>query len=455
MTPVIEHIESDQRLMIWGISDPTLENVLLREAQNAGIEVRRRCVDAVELLAASTVSRGVPLLLHMDLPRISREVLSALSDNTAEITIIASTDHQFSLAQSWGLGQVVRLRDSHSARALNAAGLFTRVQQPIHLNDVSRTISQVQGNDISRAHVVCLWSATGSTGRSTLAIGLAEAWAREGERALLIDADTCGPSLATALGVTDDLSGIVVACRYADQNSLDRRSLSSACRELQNNLWILTGLSDPQRWPEVGAASLGSVIDRAREFFDRVVIDIAPTVPDIADTSDAQSMDPLARLRPARNAASIAVLKAADTVVVVIRPDAIGALRLVQEFGSSAKYFPKADKVFLVNRVQQKYRSSLHREFGGICAGLVGNDPMFVMIPEDPVAQTMIRTSATMAEVRANSKLFKALRKTAAQLAPKDLRRRKNHDKIADFRPLIKFFGIFGRHADTATGGNR
>lgn len=454
MTPVIEHTESGQRLMIWGISDPALENVLLREAQTVGIEVRRRCVDAVELLAASTVSRGVPLLLHMDLPRLSREVLGALSDNTAEITIIASTDQQYLLAQSWGLGQVVRLHDSHSYRGLNAAELFTRVQQPIHPNDASRSTSQVQGN-VGGAHVVCLWSATGSTGRSTLAIGLAEAWAREGERVLLIDADTCGPSLATALGVTDDLSGIVVACRYADQNSLDRRSLSSACRELQNNLWILTGLSDPQRWPEVGAASLSSVIERAREFFDRVVIDIAPTVPDIADTADAQSMDPLARLRPARNAASIAVLKAADTVVVVIRPDAIGALRLVQEFGSSAKYFPKAEKVFLVNRVRQKYRSSLNREFGGICAGLVGGAPMLVMIPEDSVAETMIRTSATMAEVRANSKIFKALRKTAGQLAPKELRRRKNHDKIADFRPVIKFFGIFGSHADTATGGNR
>lgn len=500
MIPKIQQSQPNQSPMIWGISDPTLESALLRHAQNAGIDVRRRCVDAVELLAASAISPGAPVLVDMNLSRLSREVLSALMDHTGNITILAGTDPQYSLARSWGLGQVVRLRDSASADAHGSSD--SHAPGGTELEEVIKTIGQSMHRWVKPpvdqqveaitggAHVVCMWSATGSTGRSTVAIGLAEAWARGGERVLLIDADTCAPSLATALGITDDLSGIVVACRYADQNSLDQRSLSSACRELKNNLWVLTGINDPQRWPEVTGTSLSSVIDRARDFFDRVVIDISPIVSDPADSADGAYSDPLARLRPTRNMAGHAALKAADTVMVVIRPDAVGALRLVHDFGSHSKYFPHAKTVFLVNRVNPKSRNSLHGEFSAICGGLVGRGsqgeyqgqsrervhmPLLIMVPEDPVAETMVRMSATMAEVKTNSKIFRALRKAAGQLsqheiaaremvaremegaevAAKQLRRRKHHNKIADFRPLIKLFGIFGRHAHTTAGGNR
>ena len=519
MIPKIQQDEPTHLPMIWGISDPAVESALLRHAQRAGIDVRRRCVDAVELLAASAVSPGAPVLVDMNLSKLSREVLAALMDHTKTVTILASTDRQYSLARSWGLSQVVRIRDFANADAQSTTELEAHPDSysagSIDVEEVINVIGQsthrFENRPVAReglagqgfagqvlaskggAHVVCMWSATGSTGRSTLAIGLAEAWARDGERVLLIDADTSAPSLATALGVTDDLSGIVVACRYADQNSLDQRSLSSACRELKNNLWVLTGISDPQRWPEVAAASLGSVIDRARDFFDRVVIDISPIVSDPTDpvdSVDGHYVDPLTRLRPVRNMAGIAALKAADTVMVVIRPDAVGALRLVHDFGSHSKYFANARTAFLVNRVNPRNRNTLHREFDTICAGLAGRGslrtknigrteennqervhvPLLIMVPEDPVAETMIKTSATMAEVRINSKIFRALRKAAGQLkaqevanhkeegagtAATQLRRRQHYNKITDFRPFVKLFGIFGRHPHTSAGGNR
>ncbi len=464
--------QSGARPMLWAIGDPALESALLTQAHNAGIDVRRRCVDAVELVAACSVSPGAPVLVHMDLPRLSREVLGAIMDHTRELTIITSTDHQHSLATSWGLGRVIRVNDSPSMSAVDK-NLFDNVLPALRGESISWPNDECD-NKATGAHIVCTWSAHGSTGKSTLALGLSEAWARNGERVLLIDADTRAPSLATSLGITDDVSGLVVACRYADQNSLDQRSLTSACRELKENLWILTGLSDPQRWPEVGAASLGSVIGRAREFFDRVVIDIAPAVFDAADLPDGHMADPLARLRPARNAASLAALRSADTVLVVIRPDAVGALRLVHDFDAGRKHFAQAEPVFVVNRVQPKYHASLQREFSGICAGLMAssdrkssssqNDvPMLVMIPEDRVAPAMVRESATMAEVKSTSKIFQSMRKMAGELtvvlpieqAPQRLRRRKNHHKIADFGPLIKLLSIFSRHPNATASGNR
>lgn len=478
--------------MIWGISDPALESVLLGQAQSAGIEVRRRCVDAVELLAASAVSPNAPVLVHMDLPRLSREVLAAITAHTPDLTIIAAKEHQFQLAQSWGFGKTVLIPDSQfiresqfirdSQQGIAVEELMNVIKQP-SIGRVTTRVNAEEQNENKTARVVCLWSATGSTGRSTLAVGMAEAWAQEGERVLLIDADTCAPSLATALGVTEDFSGIVVACRYADQNSLDRRSFSSACRELKRNLWILTGLSDPQRWPEVGPASLRAVIDRARDLFDRVIIDIAPishishtsNFSDMIDPLKNQFTDPTARLRPERNAASLAVLSAVDTVVVVIRPDAIGALRLIQDFGASQQFFSDAKTVFLVNRVRPRQRISLQREFSGICADLVGGEsannhrgkdgvPMLAMIPEDSVAEAMIHLSATMSEVKTKSKIFRALRQTTRQITINEAltinggvsrsRRWKHNNKVTDLRPIIKRLGIFGRHSNAAASSN-
>ncbi len=469
--------------MLWGISDPTVESVLLSHANKAGIDVRRRCVDAVELVAACTVSAGAPVLVHMDLPRLSREVLGAIMDHTREVTIITSTDQQYALATSWGFGRVIHCSDSKNLGPM-ADALFSPTIPGMHTVPGMHTDSIPQfgdqhGTTSLGAHVVCMWSATGSTGRSTLALGLSEAWARSGERVLLIDADTYSPSLATALGITDDLSGIVVACRYVDQNSLDQRSLTSACRELKENLWILTGLSDPQRWSEVGGASLASVIERAREFFDRVVLDIAPIVLETPEPlggnfPGANLSDPLARLRPVRNAAGAAALQAADTVLVVIRPDVVGALRLVHDFGAGRRCFPNAEPVFLVNRVPTKLRAELQREFGEICAGLTVNEdrggapatrcaPTLVMIPEDSVALAMVREGATMAETKVTSKIFISMKKLADELGAgvpgkQSVRRsrgRKNHHKITDFGPFIKLLGIFGRHANTPASSNR
>ena len=72
---MIQKIQRDELIhppMIWGISNPTVESILLRHAQSAGIDVRRRCVDAVELLAASAVSPGAPVLVDMNLSKLSR-----------------------------------------------------------------------------------------------------------------------------------------------------------------------------------------------------------------------------------------------------------------------------------------------------------------------------------------------------------------------------------------------
>jgi Mrp family chromosome partitioning ATPase len=421
--------------MLWGIGDHILEAELMSQTSAAGVQVRRRCADAVELMAAIAVSPGVSVMVSTQLPRISPELLATVADQAGELIVLAPTEQEEVQARSWGIGRTVRI--SHAAPGRTELSQLLNNHQTLK-STVSRGAGQV----------ITMWSAAGSTGRSTLSLGLAESWAQSDERVLLIDADTYAPSLATSVGITDDLSGLVVACRYADQNSLNARTLSSACRELHNRLWVLTGISEPARWAEVRPLSFNALIEQARQHFDRIVIDISPILADELDPT----LDATSRLNLSRNIAGITALKAADHVAIVVRPDAVGGLRLVQDFNSHAHYFASARKTFFINRVDKRQRASVGREFTTIC-GRLGNGgvrPEVTLIPEDPMIYSMTHKAATMSEVAGRSKAFKALQRSA-----QELRRSENHHSVTNFRPFVKRFGIFRSHTNTATSGNR
>lgn len=452
--------------MIWAIDDQILESHLLSQANLARIEVRRRCSDAVELLAASSISPGVPVLVSAQLPRISPEILNKIAEEGRRVILLAHSAQQEDLVRSWAIGTgknlptVLRIDLPFSGITdCDLSLLFESVPSPFP--DTEPVPAALQGSSVTaHGQVVCMWSAMGSTGRSTLALGLAESWSEKGERVLLIDADTYAPSLGTALGMSDEISGLVVASRYADHNALDERTLSSACREIHKGLWILTGISDPARWPEVQPQSLKKVIDTSRQYFDRVVIDISAVMPEAAVSVLGQDLDPVSRLTPVRNQAAVTALTAAEIVAIVIRPDAVGAARLVQDFGRHAHYFAHACTLFLLNRVGKSQADATVKEFERICAMIgarthsgsdkkVASTVTIAAVPEDPVVSKLIHSAATMREGGSRSAIFRSLNRLVAELG-----RGQNYNKVTNFGPFIKFLSIGRRHAYTTASGN-
>lgn len=444
--------------MIWAIDDQILESHLLSQAHLARIEVRRRCSDAVELLAASSISPGVPVLVSAQLPRISPEILYKIAEGGRRVILLAHSAQQEDLVRSWAIGTgknlptVLRIDLPFSGITdCDLSLLFESVPAP----------EDLQGSSVTaHGQVVCMWSAMGSTGRSTLALGLAESWSEKGERVLLIDADTYAPSLGTALGISDEISGLVVASRYADHNALDERTLSSACREIHKGLWILTGISDPSRWPEVQPQSLKKVIDTSRQYFDRIVIDISAVMPEAAASGLGQDLDPVSRLTPVRNQAAVTALANADIVAIVIRPDAVGAARLVQDFGRHAHCFAHASTLFLLNRVGKSQADATVKEFERICTMIgarthsgsdkkVTSTVTIVAVPEDPVVAKLIHSAATMREGGSRSAIFRSLNRLVTELG-----RGQNYNKVTNFGPFIKFLSIGRSHAYTTASGN-
>ena len=181
--------------------------------------------------------------------------------------------------------------------------------------------------------LVAVWGPMGAPGRTTIAIALAEALAESGRRTCLVDADTYAPSVAMALGIVEEASGLIVACRHADNGSLTPAALGGLVRQVRPGWAVLGGLARPDRWPDVRAGALDRVWAACRESFDVTVVDVGFCL------EDDESAGPWSRRR---NAAALTALAAADRVVAVADASASGAARVVHAWPDLAERAPAA-----------------------------------------------------------------------------------------------------------------
>ncbi|MGO1561862.1 hypothetical protein CZ771_05290 [Actinomycetales bacterium JB111] len=195
------------------------------------------------------------------------------------------------------------------------------------------------------SRIVVVWGAPGAPGRTTLAVNIAAEAAALGVRTIVVDADTEAPSMAQVLGISEDVSSIAALARMATHGTLDDETTAGVLTEVVDHLRVLTGLTRPQRWRELEAASLDAIWDHLREQAALVVVDVG------AGAEDGDGLD----FAPVRHQATLSALRAADHVVAVGAGDPVGIRRLVlaltelRERGLS----PDADRTVVVNRVRR------------------------------------------------------------------------------------------------------
>ena len=205
-----------------------------------------------------------------------------------------------------------------------------------------------------RGSLVAVWGPIGSPGRTTIAVNIAAELVAVGERVVLVDADTYGPSVAVHLGLLDESAGIAQACRLADHGTLDAEALGRVVAHVvttAGTLLVLTGLTRADRWPELRGASFAAVLDRCREIADTVVVDVGFSL----EADEELSFDTMA---PRRNAATHRALESADRIVAVGAADAVGVPRLVRGVSELERAVPSARPDIVFNKVR---RGSLGR----------------------------------------------------------------------------------------------
>ncbi len=197
--------------------------------------------------------------------------------------------------------------------------------------------------------ILAVWGPVGSTGKTLVAVNLAAEAAMDGQRVLLVDADTYGASVAVHLGLLDESAGLAQLCRLSDQGMLDQAGFERSCAVVAvggTTIRVATGLSRPQRWPELRAGAMTRVLDFVRRRADLVVVDVASFLERDEDLTYDTSA-------PQRNGAALAVLESAAEVIAVGSADSVGVPRMIKGLEELREILPETTPRVVFNRVRR------------------------------------------------------------------------------------------------------
>lgn len=392
--------------VIWCTPGSPREADLIAGVTKRGFTIVRRCVEAVDVLAAASVEPHAAVVIGVDTPRLSADTVAAIPDVQQRVVIAIAPDQDSAMrARSWGIESVVISSDADLVEQV-AAELSTDRAELVEHARAARSHGAAGGH---APGVTVVYGPAGAPGRSTIALGLAEAWSRSGDRVCLIDADSIGPSLALLVGMTEDVSGVLVSSRYADQGALDLRSLGSACRRLDDRLWLMSGVGSADRWHQLRPASFERVVRMCADHFDRIVIDTNPLL-NVEDFDDGVTTG-----LPGRDAVTRAALRLSQSVVAVTQPDAVSVFRLSVDLPAVLTQIEHSRVIVAVNKASKRdARAAAH--VGAVLTDSGINVPVHT-VPEDGSVAACRRDGSLLWEVAATKKLRRSLSRLGQAVA--------------------------------------
>lgn len=465
--------------VITGVSHHHEQELVTAVESSTGVTVVRRCADVPELLSTGASGVADVAVVSADFRGLDRDALRHLAGHGVRVAGLVATGDDAGEARlrQLGVGTLVRpgtdpdeiartLVDLAEGRAAAGAGggaatRDTTTSSTVTDEDLdrwldgdgvanghgggraggstpsSRTAWTDRAEDASgpgdldgfpdaepsRARITAVWGPTGSPGRTTLAVTMASLLASRGVRTLLVDLDTWGASVAQVLALIDEAPGVAAAARASEQGTLDSASLARVAPEVTSGLRVLTGIPKPERWPELRAAAVEDVLDKARALVDHVVVDCGFSIED----DEELSYDTAA---PRRNATTLTALESADSLVVVGAADPIGLQRLVRAV-QDVGVVPSPEPVVVVNKVRASATGARPEqaiaEVLGRFAGL--ENPVFVpWAPEECDAallagRSLVEQVPEAAVTRAIGRVVEAVRPELAATATRTGRR--------------------------------
>lgn len=353
--------------VLVAVPDPWEGTLVTTLDQAPALTVLRRCADLAELLATAGTGRAAGAFVSPDLPGLDRPALQRLhNDGLAVVAVLPpGTPH----ADPGIIGAAV-VADATAQTCEEALAQGAPQVRAHALADPARALVPATAGPAREpvtgpGRVVAVWGPVGSPGRTSVAIGLAEDLGWE-HPALLVDADTYGPSVAQTLGVLDEAPGLAAACRVAETGVLGPADLSRRAPFVGRSLRVLTGLTRPDRWPELSSPALEVVFGTARRLAGWTVVDTGFCL----EADEELSYDTAA---PRRNAATLTTLAEADVVVAVGAGDPVGLQRLLTGLEQLARVGVPDPLVVLtrvraavVGRRPRDHLTELLRRHGGI-----------------------------------------------------------------------------------------
>lgn len=298
----------------------------------------RRCVDVADLLATAGTHRLDAALVAVDAPGLDGGVVERLIDLGVRPCAVEADGTHLGIDETASLGRLA---------AVGADPVAPRER----------------GGEPGR--LVVVWGPTGAPGRSSLAVSVAAAAAAQGRRTALVDADAYGGSISQLLGVLDEVSGVMAACR--DVNRGRPEGLAGHLVRVAPGWNLLTGVPRADMWHHLRPDALETVLRTLRRDHDLVVVDCGFGT----DAGPGSG--------PSRDQVTRRLLDVADEVLAVGRVDPVGLARFVRAVADAGPW-ARPPRLVL-----NGFRSSLgwsEREVAATVRDLTGHSP-WAFLPHD------------------------------------------------------------------------
>ena len=371
------------------------------------VTIVARPADEVELLAHCRTGSADVVIVGRYFPGLDAESVAAITATGAKVLGFGDDAEAMS-----GLGISASVRTD-----ADASTLATALEDIRDATVVPPRPASPPGPVGGQGRIITVWGTGSSPGRTLTAVNLADQACRQGHRSVLVDADTVSGMVAATLGLTEESSHLASLCRSAADRSGHLAADSVPHATVRGDFHVITGLTRPERWPEIRASVLESVLQRLAKIYDLVIVDVSDRI-----DPDDELADPFYD----RHCATRAALEAADLVLVLAAGEPIGLQRLVKLLGTPRAETLRERMRLVITKVrsgavghpaEERIREVLDR--------FVRIAPDFLLSDDRATADAAMLAGKTLHEQNPRSSLGQDIAEMVEALAPSRKRSRR------------------------------
>ena len=268
--------------ILLALTDQTWQlQVMTALNDNSQIKIRRRCVDSVDLMSAIHLGLANKVVISAGFENLNSTTISGAKKLGCDVYGIYLENDIDSLEKLVGVGVKSNFAIDETDVEKSLKGLINLLLNVSEIDKFSNELedlSQVPG-------LICVWGTNGSPGRSSVAINLSFSLASKNSPTLLVDLDAIVPSLAPALGLVSEVPGVSSLVHDALKGRLSQESIEKNVIEVNPGLHVLTGISNPKRWPELRTEGLIQVLKLCSQMYANIICDLSAVLPESTDSS--------------------------------------------------------------------------------------------------------------------------------------------------------------------------
>ena len=322
------------------------------------LKIKRRCVDSIDLMSAVHLGLANKIVVSADFPNLNFETIVKAKKLGCEIYGIYLQDDLDSLEKLKNIGVI----SNYSINSFESnKSLKILVSQLSNITEIDKfssgleELTQIPG-------LISVWGINGSPGRTVTAINVAFSLANKNSPTLLIDLDAVAPSVAASLGIVSEVPGISSVIHDALKGRLNIQSFEKNVIEVNSGLHVLTGITNPKRWPELRTEGLIQVLKHASQIYPNIVCDLSAVLPETLD-ANLNNLDIFRRFDHIPK-----VLELSSKVIFVVSANPLALIRSSESLEALSEIY-KQEPLVILNKVNEfnlgtKYESTVEAILG-------------------------------------------------------------------------------------------